>query len=40
MKFEGKKSARDPQRDNQWRLKGKSIAQGDAFLGVRSIVFR
>ena len=36
MKFEGKKSPRGPQRDNQWRIKGKSIAFDAAFLGGSS----
>ena len=36
MKFEGKKSPRIPQRNNSLRLKAKSTAQGDAFLGGSS----
>ena len=36
MKFEGKKSPRGPQRDNLLRIKGKSIAFDDAFLGGSS----
>ena len=36
MKFEGKKSPRGPQRDKLLRIKGKSIAFDDAFLGGSS----
>ena len=36
MKFEGKKFARDPQRDKYWRTKGKSMACDHAFLGGSS----
>ncbi|MEY3999335.1 MAG: hypothetical protein RLY60_2147 [Pseudomonadota bacterium] len=36
MKFEGKKSPRAPQRDKLLRIKGKSIAFDDAFLGGSS----
>jgi hypothetical protein len=36
MKFEGKKSPRGSQRDKLWRIKGKSIAFDDAFLGGSS----
>ena len=36
MKFEGKKSPRGPQRDKLVRIKGKSIAFDDAFLGGSS----
>ena len=36
MKFEGKKSPRGPQRDSLLRIKGKSIAFDQAFLGGSS----
>ena len=36
MKFEGKKSPRGPQRDNQLLINGKNIAFDDVFLGGSS----